>query len=141
MSDSVEAFFYGLYMDPELLESLGFRPGTVKKAKMDSYTVDLFGAAKIVPKAGSVVWGNIIRLSEPDLKAMYSFDATKAYSPQMIQVTEADGKFATATCYNLPESNNNPFNSEYHEKLIHVLKKLEFPSEYIDSVKALGESS
>lgn len=140
MSESVEAFFYGLYMDTDLLESLGFKPESVGKAKVDSYEINLFGAAKIVPKVNSVVWGNVIKLPKHELEAMYSFETTKAYSPMMVQITEASGSSKTVSCYNLPETTSEPFNSEYHKKLIQMLNKLEFPDEYISSVEALSEN-
>lgn len=140
MSENSEAFFYGLYMDSELLESLGFNPESVVKAKVDSYELDLFGAAKIVPKPNSIVWGNVIKLPKQDLEAMYSFETTKAYSPIKVQVTDIHGSSRAVSCYNLPEATGEQFNSEYQQKLIHVLKKQKFPAEYITSVEKLKKN-
>ena len=111
MTDTVDAFFYGLYMDPKLLASLGFKPISVEKAEANSYALDLFGSAKIVPSENSVMRGNIIKLSEKDLKEMYSFESTKSYSPEMIQVKDSNGIYKLVNCYNLPESTDEPFNS------------------------------
>ncbi|MFQ5486321.1 MAG: gamma-glutamylcyclotransferase family protein [Desulfobacterales bacterium] len=138
MSETVEAFFYGLYMDSELLKSLGFMPGSVQKAKVDSYVINLFGSVKIVPKVNCVVWGNLIELPKQDLEAMYSFESTKAYSPEIVQVIESNGNTKNVSCYNVVETSGELFNSEYHEKLVQTLIRLGFPTEYISSVKALG---
>ena len=137
MIDTVEAFFYGLYMNPELVESLGFVPMSVEKAQLNSYALDLCGAAKIVPKENSVVWGNIIKLSKVDLVAMYSFEATQNYSPEIIHVKDSKGNYKSVHCYNLPESNDEPFNREYHQKLLNLLKDLDFPGDYIVSFEVM----
>jgi len=140
MTDIVEAFFYGFYMDPKLIESLGFEPVSVEKAVVSSYALDLFGSAKIVPRKNSVVWGNIIKLSTSDLKAMYSFESTKHYSPEIVQAKDIQGNSKYANCYNLPESGNEPFNFEYHQKLLTLLKELDFPAEYIVSLQSINEN-
>lgn len=141
MNDIVEAFFYGLYMDPELIKSLGFEPQSVEKAVIDSYALDLQGSAKIVPEEGSIVWGNIIKLSKNDLAAMYSFDTTKDYSPEMVQVKDSNGNYKMVSCYNLSVSDAEAFNSEYRDKLVNLLKQLDFPDDYITRLELLGESS
>lgn len=138
MTNTVEAFFYGLYMDPALIESLGFDPVSVEKAKVSSYALDLFGSAKIIPREGGVVWGNIIELSQSDLMAMYSFESTKNYSPELIQASDINGNDKLVNCYNLPESGNEPFNSEYHLKLLKLLKELDFPVDYIASLESMN---
>jgi len=138
VTDTVQAFFYGLYMDSELLRSLGFVPGSVIRARLDSYALDLFGLAKIIPNNNSVVWGNVISVSEQDLTAMYSFETTKSYKAESVQVFDIDGNAMSVNCYNTAASPNLPFNSEYQLKLVKLLKKLEFPVDYIASVNALN---
>ena len=140
MTDTVEAFFYGLYMDPKLIESLGFEPITVEKAEVNSYALDLFGAAKIVPREDSVVWGNIIKLSKNDLQAMYSFETTEIYSSEVIQAKDSNGHYKLVNCYNLPESPDEPFNKDYHQKLLNLLKELDFPVDYINSLESINEN-
>lgn len=140
MTDTVEAFFYGLYMDPILIESLGFKPLSIEKAKVSSFALDLFGAARIVPRKDGVVWGNIIELSKSDLEAMYSFESTKIYSQELIQVEDVNGNNKLVNCYNLPESSDEPFNNEYHQKLLNVLKELNFPAEYIESLASINKN-
>jgi hypothetical protein len=50
-------FFYGLYMDAGLLESMGFRPRTVGPARLAGYRLRLGGRATIVPAAGASAFG------------------------------------------------------------------------------------
>ena len=137
MPNTVPAFFYGLYMDCELLLSLGFKPGAVKKAKLDNYAIDLHGLAKIIPNNNSVVWGNVITLSEADLTAMYSFESTKSYKAENIHVTDIDGNVVMVSCYNIHATPDEPFNLEYQKKLLPLLQKLAFPANYVNSIEAL----
>ena len=60
-------FFYGLYMDPELLKALGYRPEGAVQACLKEYRLDLQGAAKVIPQKNSEVWEMILQLPEEDL--------------------------------------------------------------------------
>jgi len=124
-------------MDTDLLESLGFQPESSCKAKLESYALDLFGPAKILPKENSEVWGYLIELPQSDLEAMYSFETTKAYFPIKVRVALESGEVKEVGCYNLDRVDGQPFNSEYLEKLVKILKKQAFPDAYISSVEKM----
>lgn len=137
MGNLVEGFFYGLYMDIELLESLGFKPVSTRMGHAESYELDLKGMAKIIPREGSQVWGMLITLDESDLDAMYSFETTVDYKPEKIQVTLGDGHQVTVPCFNVPPDSNAAFNTEYLEKLIPVVTRLGLPDKYINTLKMM----
>lgn len=137
--ETAEGFFYGLYMDPDLLRSLGFNPSAPRIAAVESYALDLHGAAKIMPRQGGIVWGTLIKLPKADLAAMYSFETTKQYQPERIQVKTIDGEIVDATCYNLPRNEQASFNSEYLEKLLVITRKLGLPGDYIASLENLRD--
>jgi len=137
---TTEGFFYGLYMDPDLLRSLGFNPSTPRIASIDSYELDLRGAAKILPVEGSTVWGALIELPENDLDAMYSFDSTIHYKPEIVYPKTMDGKVVRSICYNLPKNENDTLNIEYLKKLIAVAKKLTLPGDYIRKLETMYDN-
>jgi hypothetical protein len=136
-SGQVEGFFYGLYMDPELLLSLGFRPAASRMARLESHELELKGSVKIVRKQGSTVWGILIKLPEKDLKAMYDFETTKAYRPEIVNVITNDGENIAVSCYNLPVDETAELNIGYLEKLIPVARRLNLPIEYIKKLERI----
>ena len=133
----VDGFFYGLYMDEDLLRTLGFNPVSSHVAKADSYEINLNGMAKIIPKKGTEVWGKLITLPENELKAMYSFETTKDYKPEIINILTEEGKPKTATCYNMVASELDKLNIEYLSKLVVAAKKLELPYTYIKQLESI----
>lgn len=132
-----ECFFYGLYMDVELLKYLGFNPNSAHTAVLEGYALDLRGSAKVIPRQGNQVWGMLIKLPPADLQAMYSFETTRHYTPEQVAVNLPDGEQVQACCYNLPASNDEPLNLEYRDKLLVVIHKLGFPDEYIGMLEGL----
>lgn len=140
MTKLVEGFLYGLYMDEELLKSLGFNPVSSRMAMVESYELDLRGLAKIIPKDNSQVWGMLVKLPEDDLLAMYSYETTKVYKPEIVNALIEGRNIISACCYNVPKSNDAALNSEYLEKLILIAKKLNLPIAYIKKLELIGAS-
>ncbi|MDH5324869.1 MAG: gamma-glutamylcyclotransferase [Gammaproteobacteria bacterium] len=139
MNQSIEGFFYGLYMDSDLLRSLGFSPGLARMAVVHNYELDLHGFAKLVPKQGGEAWGMLIQLPESHLRAMYAFETTKHYKPERITVVCIEsGQEVEATCYNVPVQPEFPLNKEYREKLVQAMKKLGFPQKATEYVCSLS---
>lgn len=138
MTKIVEAFFYGLYMDADLVNSLGFHPQGTVKAVLESYALDLHGLAKVVPQEGSVVWGNVLSLPEDELQAMYAFESTKVYAPEMMTVKDVHGNAKQVGCYNVPPSPDAAFNGAYQEKLLQLLHREDFPAEYINIIETMA---
>jgi len=141
MEDLVEGFFYGLYMDPGLLTSLGFEPIESRVAKLDGYELDLHGLAKIIPKSDSTVWGMLTKLRRSDLDAMYAFETTKAYKATAVEVTTADDAAVSVVCYNVPADDGAEFNREYLEKLVEVAKKMKLPGHYLQRLVSMDKQT
>lgn len=142
MTDSIEktdAFFYGLYMDADLLRSLGIVASNARVARIDDFELDLRGAVKVLPKKGKSVWGVIFELSKPDLNKMYSGPKTKAYQPSQVRAVTTGGETLEVGCYNQPEDPGALFNSAYMAKLIPAMEKAGLPSEYVAKMRALAE--
>lgn len=137
MNKLVEAFFYGLYMDEDLLRCLRFTPAGSQKVYLPCYQLDLRGQVKITPHKDSRVWGMLISLPESHLQAMYDFESTRDYVSGSVDVVTEQGGIVAANCYNLPEDSEAEPNLEYLEKLVTLLIKLHFPEDYIASLKKI----
>jgi len=136
-SDSVQGFFYGLYMDPELLQSLGVTVSKSRLACLDNSQLDLRGLIKTIPAPGQKVWGMLIELTKQDLEFLYSREGAKAYHQERVTVSLLEREMVAATCYNLPVDEAGVFNQAYVMKLVPVLKKLSFPEAYVRWVQNL----
>ncbi|MDT8448006.1 MAG: gamma-glutamylcyclotransferase family protein [bacterium] len=138
-SKPVEAFFYGLYMDPDILGPLGVVALNPRLAEAQGYRLDLRGGkAKIIPEAGASTWGLTFELSPSDLKSLYRTEATQGYAPFELFVTGPDGTQRPVSCYNLPLDPQAPADSVYLAKLLPVARKLGLPAEYLSFLDNLS---
>jgi hypothetical protein len=129
-------FFYGLFMDEELLRSKGLQPEGAECAAVDGFALRIGQRAALVPTPGGRVHGVVFSLTLPELERLYSEPSVQAYRPQAVLAQLASGGVVAALCYNLPEPPSlTERNPEYASKLRAVAQKVGLPSEYVASLQ------
>ncbi len=136
----MDAFFYGLYMDEDVLRSLNIEPKVPRVARIDGFDLDLRGAVKAIPCAGQSVWGIIFELSQADVHRMYSGPKTRLYTPSVVRARTDQGEELAVTCYNQVEDATAEFNVDYFEKLMPVMEKANLPPEYVRHIQSKRSS-
>lgn len=131
-----DVFFYGLFMDVDLLRSKGLTPVNVELATVSGFELRIGQRAALVPHPANSVHGVVMSLPLPELELLYSDPSVQAYKPQAMLARLASGGVVAALCYNLPEApppnDNNP---QYAEKLRAVAQKVGLPADYVTSLK------
>lgn len=136
----VTAFFYGLFLDPDILENLGCSPKNIRIAKLDNYELIIGQRANLIQKNSSHVWGNLIELSENDINGLYSEKSVADYVKQTVTcITQPDNKKIIADVYILPENYDliPAENSEYIKKLYSLCQKYNFPNYYLSQLNKM----
>lgn len=128
----IKVFFYGLFMDVDILLRKGVHPQNITRATLDNYKLKIGKRATLVPATGSRVYGLLMSLSQPELDSLYADETVKAYRPEPVIVQTLDQSCA-ALCYNMTESEQQK-DPEYVFKLKELTKKLRFPEEYVNSI-------
>lgn len=131
-----DVFFYGLFMDEELLRSKGLQPEGAEPAAVDDVALRIGLRAALVPTPGGRVYGLVFSLTLSELDRLYSEPSVQAYRPQAVLAQLASGGVVAALCYNLPQpplpAERNP---EYAAKLRALAHKIGLPSEYVASIQ------
>jgi hypothetical protein len=129
-------FFYGLFMDVNLLEDMGFNPEVVGPAELHDYRIRIGNKATLIHHVGSCSYGVVMRLSEDQASALYAAPGVVDYVPEEVEVKLlGDGSVLKALCYNLPlDKVDSGVNTEYAEKLSRLLLDLGFPSAYAHEI-------
>jgi Gamma-glutamyl cyclotransferase, AIG2-like len=131
-----DVFFYGLFMDPDLLRSKGIAPEGAELASVPGYTLRIGQRAALVPDRTGRAHGVVMSLTLGELERLYSEPSVQAYQPQPVLAHLARGGVIAALCYNLPEppapTERNP---EYASKLRAVGQKVGLPAEYVASMQ------
>lgn len=128
-------FFYGLFMDEELLCSKGLHPTDAEQASLDDYALRIGDRASLVPMPGSRVCGVVFSLTLSELDRLYSEPSVQAYRPEAVLVKLAGGGVIAALCYNLPNSPTATEHApEYAARLRALGRKIGLPNDYLESL-------
>ena len=132
----VDGFFYGLFMDTQVLREAGTAPSNFRRAHVDGFALRIVERATLVPSPGARAYGMLIALTHADLERLYSAPGLEVYRPEAVTAHPLEGEAVPALCYNLvvaPEPHER--NPDYAERLRSVLASLGFPDEYVESVQ------
>jgi len=136
------AFFYGLFMDTDLLREMKLAPVALGQALLHGYQLHIGDRATLIPKPEATSYGMLIELSDAELSALYSAPSVSDYLPEHVEANRLDdGAIQLAVCYNLPANRlGAEFNSEYAKNLSSLLIRLGFPLNYASELIQPGGS-
>jgi hypothetical protein len=131
----IDGFFYGLFMDVDVLREAGVNPTNPRRAHVDDLALRIGKRATLIPSPGSRAYGMLIALTHAELDRLYSAPGLEVYRPEAVVAELLEGGTEPALCYNLVKA-PEPYerNPEYAKRLRGVLAKCGFPDEYVQSV-------
>jgi hypothetical protein len=131
----IEAFFYGLYMDLDVLRAAGVAPLAPRKAYVDGFALRIGQRATLLPSSGARAYGMLYAVTHAELERLYTAPGLEHYRPEAVMARLFEGAPTPALCYNLVEAPApHERNPEYAARLQRALGKLAFPPEYVASV-------
>jgi len=132
----IDGFFYGLFMDAQVLRQAGMEPSNFRRAYVADFALRIGQRATLVPSPGARAWGVLVSLTHAELDRLYGAPGLEGYRPEAVLAHPSEGGVIAALCYNLvqaPEVHER--NPEYAKRLRRVLENLGFPAEYVESVE------
>lgn len=131
----IDGFFYGLFMDSEILSENQVLAERPRCAYVDGFELHIGRRATLVPTPGARSYGMVFALTHDELERLYGAPGLDQYRPEAILAHSMEGEVIPALCYNLRQAPGpDEANSEYAARLRSVLAKLGFPTKYIVSV-------
>lgn len=129
----IPTFFYGLYMDPEVLAMKQVAPQAPRRAIAEGYALRLGNKATLLRAPGGRAQGMVYELTHAEIEALYK--GLEEYKPEPLLVTEESGTRAAVLTMVLhappaPEERN----PDYAARLRASLAKLGFPQDYVATV-------
>ena len=118
-------FFYGLYMDPEILKAKSVEPRNPRKAVAKGYRLHIGKMATLLRETNAEAHGIVYELTHDEVNTLYLGAGLVAYVAEAIEVeTENHEKLAVLCCNLLVPPAKNESNPEYVGKLIQCMQKL-----------------
>ncbi len=131
----MRVFFYGLFMDVDLLAAKGIFPSDARTAFLDGYSLRIGERATLVPDADERTFGILMDIGQSEVSELYSEASVADYVPETVLVELADGEKLEATSYNLPADKVIGTNSDYAKSLLKLADRLGFPDSYLDRIR------
>jgi hypothetical protein len=135
-SRSIDVFFYGLFMDAEMLRAKGLHPINGRQACVPGMALHIGRRATLVPDPGKSAYGFVFGLTHDEIKRLYAEPSVAAYRPEAVIAKLVDRSCIPALCFNLPPSDETEqANSEYAGKLREVANRLGLPTDYAETIR------
>jgi hypothetical protein len=132
---TIDAFFYGLYMDDAVLAGMGVTPRSRRKASASGFALRIGKRATLVRAPGSVAWGMVYAVTAEELGKLYGGPGLEAYRPEEIEVALENRAIIPVRVYNLPQPPSpDERNPDYAAKLKAAMTRLGFPAEYVTRI-------
>lgn len=135
-SRRINVFFYGLFMDEELLRAEGVQPASPRRACVRGFALRIGRRATLVPAPDARAHGVVMALSHEEIERLYAEPGVRMYRPEAVVAELADGVQIPALCFNLqdaPEPGES--NAAYAQKLRELARRLGLPAEYVDRME------
>lgn len=131
----VRVFFYGLFMDENLLATKGVEPSEVNPGFLEGYDLRIGERATLVRRPGGRACGVVMNIAPGEVTELYAEESVADYQPEPVTVQLMDGTQTEATCYNLPGDRVTGASKEYAEALLSIASRLGFPESYLDQIR------
>jgi hypothetical protein len=123
-----DVFFYGLYMDEEILKSKNVIPRNKRVAFANDYQLRVGNMATLLRKKDSQAYGLVYSLTHDEIDVLYKKSGLTDYIAESILVELEDGsEIATLCCILLNPPANDESNPEYFNKLKLCMESYDLP--------------
>ncbi len=131
----IDGFFYGLFMDKDILGGSQIVPANPRRAFVDGYALRIGRRATLIPTSDARAYGMVFALTHKELERLYTAPGLEQYRAEAILAQILEGGALPALCYNLLEAPGpDETNSDYATRLRTALRRLNFPSAYVESI-------
>jgi hypothetical protein len=134
-SRRIPVFFYGLFMDIDLLRARGIEAANLRPASIAGVSLRIGRRAAVVPDPAGRVYGMLGELTHDEIDSLYSEPSVRMYKAEPTLVDLGDRLHTVALCFNLPTPPEpTEANPEYAGRLRDLARRLGMPRPYIDSI-------
>ena len=134
----MNVFFYGLFMDEDLLAKKGISPSKAEVGFVDGFALRIGERATLMRSADSRSYGVMMNISSDQANELYAENSVADYVPESVTVELLNGSKVEASCYNLPVDKVTGTNKVYAQALLEVANRLGLPESYLVEIRQAG---
>ncbi|MEE8287939.1 MAG: gamma-glutamylcyclotransferase family protein [Nitrosomonadaceae bacterium] len=134
----MNVFFYGLFMDEDLLAKKGISPSKAEVGFVDGFALRIGERATLIRSADTRSYGVMMNISSDQANELYAESSVADYVPESVTVELLNGSKVEASCYNLPVDKVTGTNKVYAQALLEVANRLGLPERYLVEIRQAG---
>lgn len=136
----VWVFFYGSYINLNVLEEVDIHPASIDIAKLSGFDIVIQPRANIVPSFEHSVFGILTSASHSELERLYEEHALgvlgERYLPEAVLVETLDGALQPALCYIASSMKARSAENDYIDRIAGPAREYGFPRSYIQRIES-----
>jgi len=134
----MNVFFYGLFMDEDVLAEKGISPSKVEVGFVDGLALRIGERATLIRAADTRSYGVMMNISSDQANELYAESSVADYVPESVTVELLNGSKVEASCYNLSVDKFTGANKVYAQALLEVANRLGLPESYLVEIRQAG---
>jgi hypothetical protein len=141
---TVWVFFYGSYINFDVLKEVDLVPAEWEVATLPGYDLDIAPRANLVRSPGAVVYGILATAAHSELERLYTGHAKgvlgETYLPEAVLTVDKAGKFRPALCYIAANMIRRPAEMAYVERIAQPAERFGFPHAYVEKIRSFARA-
>jgi cation transport regulator ChaC len=139
MERLVWVFFYGSYINFDVLREVSLVPGQWEVARLSGFDIRIEPRANLVRSERDCVYGIVATATHQELSRLYAHAKDvlgETYLPEAVLVETLDGKLRPALCYIATAMEARPAAADYIERIVRPAKEFGFPAWYVERLQS-----
>lgn len=134
--DNASVFFYGSFINLDVLAGYGLVPESVEVARLSGYDISIAPLATLVRSDRASVYGILCDAPRDALQRLYGEAWVATYRPEAVMVETRPGRMALALCWIAPPFSPEPAAGDYLDRIIGPARGFGFPDWYIERLES-----
>lgn len=138
---SVVTFFYGSYINLNVLREVDLVPTRVEVARLSGFDIEIRPLANLSESDQHTVYGILATATHAELQRLYAHAQDVlggTYLPQAVVAQTLAGQLEPALCYIAPALSGEPASADYVGRIVDAGREHGFPSWYIAKLQSFG---
>ena len=144
MTPTVWVFFYGSYINFEVLKEVDLVPAEWEVATLSGFDLDISPRANLLRNSGALVHGVLATATHAELERLYTGHSQgvlgETYLPEAVLTVDKAGKFRPALSYIAPNMIARPAEKAYVERIAQPAERLGFPRAYVERIRGFARA-
>jgi hypothetical protein len=139
MEPTAWTFFYGSFINLEVLKHVDLVPERYEVARLNGFDIRIQPLANLVRSGQHCVYGIVAPATHAELDRLYAYARDGlggTYLPEAVLVETMDGTWRPALCYIAPTMEAKPASNDYIDRIVGPAREYGFPDWYISRLES-----